>query len=96
MLLAYKTGVIRARKVQAGRDPRLAASPSLSRRMALGFFPHFSSPSMQRSDRAIGLQPFRRNHRRVNLVLDFDMIETGARTTLRNIWSGTGLRLMVS
>ncbi|MGA2431381.1 MAG: Bax inhibitor-1/YccA family protein [Candidatus Acidiferrum sp.] len=81
MLLAYKTGVIRA--TQGFKLGVIAATGGIAvfylAEMALGFF-HITVPAVNGSGWiGIGFSLFVVVIASLNLVLDFDMIETGAR-----------------
>jgi len=81
MLLAYKTGVIRA--TQGFKLGVIAATGGIAvfylAEMVLGFF-HITVPAINGSGWiGIGFSLFVVVIAALNLVLDFDMIETGAR-----------------
>ena len=81
MLLAYKTGVIRA--TQGFKLGVIAATGGIAvfylAQMVLGFF-HIAVPAVNGSGWiGIGFSLFVVVIAALNLVLDFDMIETGAR-----------------
>ena len=92
MLLAYKTGMIRA--TQGFKLGVIAATGGVALlyivEMVLGGFFHMQVPAINGSGAVgIGFSLFVVIVAALNLVLDFDMIESGVQGGARSTWSGT-------